>query len=160
MGIVVALDVHRTQITYKALDRETGELSRGRIAPAARAEVRAWLGRFVGSEAEFALEGPFAAGTRGTTKMPGQLTNSWIIRDVDPGRAYTIEGSSFLENALLLVHWQFDSLLEDRTRLTQRLELSGENAARYADKIRSAFEPNLEPGMQRIARMMVERAGC
>jgi transposase len=57
MGIVVALDVHRNQITYKALDRETGELSRGRIAPAARAEVRAWLGRFAGSEAEFALEG-------------------------------------------------------------------------------------------------------
>jgi len=108
--------------------------------------------------AEFALEGPFAAGTRGTTKMPGQPTNAWIIRDVDPGRAYTIEGSSFLENALLLVHWRFDSLLEDRTRLTQRLELSGENAARYADKIRSAFEPNLEPGMQRIARMMKERA--
>ena len=57
MGIVVALDVHRNQITYKALDRQTGELSRGRIAPAARAEVRAWLGRFAGSEAEFALEG-------------------------------------------------------------------------------------------------------
>src|SRR5918994_2420337 len=57
MGIVVALDVHRNQITYKALDRETGELSRGRIAPAARPEVRAWLGRFAGSEAEFALEG-------------------------------------------------------------------------------------------------------
>src|SRR5918994_149876 len=57
MGIVVALDVHRNQITYKALDRATGEVSRGRIAPAARAEVRAWLGRFAGSEAEFALEG-------------------------------------------------------------------------------------------------------
>ena len=26
MGIVVALDVHRNQITYKALDRDTGEL--------------------------------------------------------------------------------------------------------------------------------------
>jgi transposase len=57
MGIVVALDVHRNQITYKTLDRETGELSRGRISPAARAEVRAWLGQFVGCEAEFALEG-------------------------------------------------------------------------------------------------------
>src|SRR5215218_6906946 len=57
MGIVVALDVHRKQITYKALDRGTGELSRGRISPAARAEVRAWLGRFAGREAEFALEG-------------------------------------------------------------------------------------------------------
>src|SRR6266566_4068914 len=57
MGIVVALDVHRRQITYKTLDRVTGELRRGRITPAARAEVRAWLGQFVGCEAEFALEG-------------------------------------------------------------------------------------------------------
>src|SRR5215211_32099 len=57
MGIVVALDVHRNQITYKALDQETGELSRGRIAPAARVDVRAWLERFAGCEAEFALEG-------------------------------------------------------------------------------------------------------
>ena len=40
MGIVVALDVHRKQITYKALDRDTGEVRRGRIAPAARADVR------------------------------------------------------------------------------------------------------------------------
>src|SRR5437870_2116083 len=47
MRIVVALDVHRNQITYKALDQDTGELRRGRIAPATRAEVRAWLGQFV-----------------------------------------------------------------------------------------------------------------
>jgi transposase len=53
----VALDVHRNQITYKALDRETGELSRGRISPAARAEVRAWLGQLGGCAVEFALEG-------------------------------------------------------------------------------------------------------
>src|SRR3989442_12102619 len=57
MGIVVALDVHRKQITDKTLDRETGEVERGRIAPAARAEVRTWLGRFAGCAAEFALEG-------------------------------------------------------------------------------------------------------
>src|SRR5712692_10291252 len=57
MGIVVALDVHRRQITYKALDRDTGEVTRGRIAPAARVDVRAWLAQFAGSEAEFALEG-------------------------------------------------------------------------------------------------------
>src|SRR6266540_7256235 len=57
MGIVVALDVHRKQITYKTLDRETGEVKRGRIAPAARADVREWLARFAGCEAEFVLEG-------------------------------------------------------------------------------------------------------
>jgi transposase len=57
MGIVVALDVHRNQITFKTLDRETGEVRRGRVAPAARVDVRAWLAQFAGCEAEFALEG-------------------------------------------------------------------------------------------------------
>ena len=57
MRMVVALDVHRKQITYKSLERESGEVRRGRIAPAARADVREWLERFSGCEAEFALEG-------------------------------------------------------------------------------------------------------
>ncbi len=57
MQIVSALDVHRRQITYKTLDRETGEVRRGRVAPAARGDVREWLARFAGCEAEFVLEG-------------------------------------------------------------------------------------------------------
>jgi hypothetical protein len=105
--------------------------------------------------AEFALQGPFAKGTRGTTRMPGQAAMSWTIRTVDTGRAYTIDASASLETASLLFHWRFDSLTAQRTRLTQRLELSGENAATYIDAIRSAFEANLEPGMRRIAEMMM-----
>lgn len=57
MRIVVALDVHRKQITFKALDRETGEVRRGRISPVARQPVREWLERFQGADAHFALEG-------------------------------------------------------------------------------------------------------
>src|SRR6266511_1749836 len=57
MRIVVALDVHRRQITYKTLNRESGEVWRGRIAPATRGAVREWLEQFAGCEAEFALEG-------------------------------------------------------------------------------------------------------
>ena len=57
MRIVVALDVHRRQITYKTLDRESGEVTRGRIAPATRGAVREWLARFAGCGGEFALEG-------------------------------------------------------------------------------------------------------
>jgi transposase len=49
--------VHRNQITYKLLDRDTGEVRRGRVAPAARVDVRAWLAQFAGHEVEFALEG-------------------------------------------------------------------------------------------------------
>ncbi len=57
MQIVGALDVHRSQITTKTLDLESGEVRYGRISPVTRAEVREWLSRFAGREAEFALEG-------------------------------------------------------------------------------------------------------
>jgi len=115
------------------------------------------VGNWSDPPAEFALEGPFEPGTRGTTTMPGQPANSWMIGEVDRGRGYTIVGA-LDENVSLIVHWRFDPLPDSRTRLTQRLELWGENAARYVDDIRAAFEPNLEPGMRRIARMMMERA--
>ncbi|AMY09301.1 Polyketide cyclase / dehydrase and lipid transport [Luteitalea pratensis] len=104
--------------------------------------------------AEFALEGQFVEGTRGTTQMPGRPLASWTIRDVEPGRGYTIEGGSFLERAVLLAHWRFDPLSERTARLTQRIELLGENAAAYVDEIKSLFEPNLESGLRRIAQRM------
>ena len=109
--------------------------------------------------AEFALEGPFAAGSVGSTRMPGQPAYSWVLRDVEPERAYTIGGGSFLVGAELLCHWRFDPLSARYTRLTQRLELSGDNADCYVDDLKAAFEPHLEPGMRRIAKMM-ERAAA
>jgi transposase len=54
--IVMGLDQHRAQITAEWLDTETGEISRRRIAPADRAGVRAFAGRFRGRELEVALE--------------------------------------------------------------------------------------------------------
>ena len=108
--------------------------------------------------AEFSLEGPFAKGTRGWTRMPGQAPNSWLLKDVKAGRGYTIGGGSFLEKAELLVHWQFEAVSKKKTRLTQRLELLGENAAHYSEEIKAAFEPNLAPGMQRIADQMTSAA--
>jgi hypothetical protein len=108
--------------------------------------------------AEFAIHGPFAAGTTGSTRMPGQPPTSWLIREVDSGRAYTIEAASFPDETQLLFHWRFDELSEHRTRLTQRIELLGKNAFAYADRIREAFEPNLEPGLQRIAEKMAQAA--
>ena len=86
--------------------------------------------------------------------MPGQPPAAWTVRDVDDGRAYTIEGGSFLENARLLFHWRFDAISNDRTRLTQHMELRGDNAAAYIEGVRDGFGPNLEPGMKRIADLM------
>jgi transposase len=57
MSIVGGLDVHRAQITFDYLDRDSGEVHRGRIAPAARENLRAWLARMEGRPAAFAVEG-------------------------------------------------------------------------------------------------------
>jgi transposase len=58
MRIVCALDVHRSQITYLTVDVGSGEVCRGRISPATRQSVRAWLARFDGvDDVHFALEG-------------------------------------------------------------------------------------------------------
>ena len=56
MPMLVGLDIHRQQITFDALDPETGELQRGRIQPATRERLRAWLARYAGRELEAAVE--------------------------------------------------------------------------------------------------------
>ena len=57
MSIVGAFDVHRRQLTFEYLDTVTGELRRGRVAPADREHLRAWLARLAGhSDVHFALE--------------------------------------------------------------------------------------------------------
>lgn len=55
MAIVAGFDVHRAQITFDALDTDSGEVSRGRIdsAPAA---VRGWTERFAGQQVDVAVE--------------------------------------------------------------------------------------------------------
>lgn len=107
--------------------------------------------------AEFTLDGPFVAGARGTTRMPEQPLLWWTISALDSGRGYTIEGDSLLERATVVAHWRFEPLTEGTATLTQRLELFGDNAAAYIDQIQAMFEPNMEPGMRRIARLMERR---
>jgi transposase len=57
MSIIGGLDVHRAQITFDWIDRDSGETRRGRIAPAARAALRGWLGELPGDQGAFAVEG-------------------------------------------------------------------------------------------------------
>ena len=57
MAIIGGLDVHRRQTTFDYLDGDTGELLRGRMVPADRETLGAWLGRFAGQSAAFAVEG-------------------------------------------------------------------------------------------------------
>jgi transposase len=55
MAIVAGFDVHRTQITFDALDRESGEVHRGRI-PATPEAVERWVARFPGQRVDVAVE--------------------------------------------------------------------------------------------------------
>jgi transposase len=55
MTIVAGFDVHRTQITFDALDTDTGEVTRGRI-DATPAAVERWAGHVAGREVHVALE--------------------------------------------------------------------------------------------------------
>ena len=58
MGIVGGLDIHRRQITFNYLDTDSGEVARGKIAPADRQHVRRGSGASQGrADVAFALEG-------------------------------------------------------------------------------------------------------
>jgi hypothetical protein len=56
MSNVGAFDVHRRQLTLECLDTGGGELERGRVVPADRPQLRAWLSRFAGQDMQSALE--------------------------------------------------------------------------------------------------------
>jgi transposase len=55
--MIGGLDVHREQITFDWVDRDSGEVARGRITPATRERFRDWLEELPSHEGAFALEG-------------------------------------------------------------------------------------------------------
>jgi transposase len=56
--VVGGMDIHRAQLTFDYVDLDSGEAVRGRIAPADRDHLRAWLARFAGlPQVSFAVEG-------------------------------------------------------------------------------------------------------
>ena len=59
-----------------------------------------------------------------------------------------------LDNALLTFEWRFEALSERDTRMTQRIVLSGDNAAAYAEQVEAGFRMGLAEGMKRIATEM------
>jgi hypothetical protein len=100
--------------------------------------------------AKFRLEGLFEDGTRITTELPGQILVS-VIRDVKVGRAATIEID--LPNALFSFHWRFDDLEGKRTRIGQRLVLSGEDASTFLDQAKVMGE-NAREGLKKLVAAM------
>jgi hypothetical protein len=114
-----------------------------------RTDVRNWDD----PPATFTLEGPFTVGSWGTTLFPEGEPLRWQIREVWPGRSFIIDMP--LDGATLSFEWRFDGLSERRTKITQRILLSGENAASYAAQVQAGFGSTLPDGMKRIAAALV-----
>jgi hypothetical protein len=104
--------------------------------------------------AQFQLDGPFAKGAWGSTRVPGQEPIRWQIRDVRPGNSFIIDMP--LDRAVLSFEWVFHAVSNRRTRITQRIVLSGDNAIAYADQVRAGFGSTLSDGMKRIADALVK----
>jgi hypothetical protein len=71
--------------------------------------------------ATFELDGPFAAGSYGITRIPGQEPMRWLVRAVSPPHTATIQLA--LHGAALLFEWKLEPVTNARTRLTQRVML-------------------------------------
>src|SRR6187200_3739504 len=56
MAVFLGLDLHRAQITFDALDVDTGEVQTGRVRPANRDTFARFLARFDGAELVAAVE--------------------------------------------------------------------------------------------------------
>jgi hypothetical protein len=97
--------------------------------------------------ATFELDGPFMAGSRGTTRISGQEPRRWQLAEVNPLESYVLETE--LDRAAISFEWRFD-LLARGTRLTQHIVLKGENAAAYVSQVQAAFTSSLAAGMSKI----------
>jgi hypothetical protein len=124
------------------------------VSPAFAWKFRTDIATWNDPPATFRLDGPFAEGSRGTTLMPGQDPLPWWIRDVQTGRSFAIEMP--LDRATLRFEWHLSPVSDRRTTLTQRIILSGNNAAAYRQQVEAGFGMNLQTGMERIAASMVE----
>ncbi|HMI51012.1 MAG TPA: hypothetical protein VK525_05835 [Candidatus Saccharimonadales bacterium] len=99
--------------------------------------------------ARFELAGEFANGAHGFTRIPRQHPLPWFVRDVHPMSGATIEMP--LEGATISFRWQFESLAAERTKLTQRILLTGEKAGTHLAQAKSMFTANLPAGMSKLA---------
>jgi len=126
------------------------------VSPAFAWQFRTDVATWNDPPAEFALHGPFEEGSRGTTLFPGQEPLHWRIARVQSGESFVLEMP--LDRATLTFEWRFAALSEGRTKLTQHIILSGDNAQAFAAQVEAGFGPTLADGMKKIAADMTAAA--
>ena len=116
------------------------------------------LARIEGDAVEsITLDGPYQAGSKGTTKMRGQEPIHWRLADVEPPRRSVTEME--LTGAVVRFNWTYEELPDGRTRLSQHIVLEGPGAEAYVAFMEEHIAGNLPHGMQRLAEEVARYAG-
>ena len=102
------------------------------------------------------LDGPFAAGAKGTTKPRGSDSVEWRVTEVEDRSRALIEMPA--PGAVLRCLLTFEDSLNGGTRITQRMSLDGERAEDYA-WIGAEMEKGMPEGMQKLAEAIRRVAG-
>jgi hypothetical protein len=97
--------------------------------------------------ARFEFDGPFVVGTRLKTILPRQELES-VIREVVDGCSALIEMD--VMGAVVAFEWSFEAFDGRRTRITQRISLSGAGVDALVDQAR-VLEQSVPQGMQKLA---------
>jgi hypothetical protein len=125
------------------------------VSPAFAWNFMTNVGNWDDPPARFELDGPFAPGAKGITRIPGQEDRHWQVLNVTPAQSYTLVMP--LEGADLSFEWRFEACGDTRTRLTQQIVLRGDHADTFLSDVRLAFTSSPAGGMAKIAAAM-ERA--
>ena len=103
--------------------------------------------------ASFQIEGPFGAGSKITTILPGQTLHSVIRRVCEDSEAII---DLQLPDAIFTFHWTLESLADKQTRISQHLELSGVGAGALVAQA-GVLEQTTPDGMKKLVAA-IERA--
>ena len=98
------------------------------------------------------LGGPFQPGSKGTTKTKDAQLVQWQIAEVSEGESALIEIP--MPGATARFAWNLDELAEEKTRLTQLITLSGEQADVIMAQMTEGFEQNIREGMKKLSDEM------
>ena len=115
------------------------------------------LARVEGDAVEsMTLDGPFQAGTRGTTKMRGQEPTHWRLVEVEPPERSVTEVE--LVEAVVRFTWTYEELTDSRTRLSQHIVLEGPGAEAYVPVVEEHLAPNVGKGAEKLAEEIARYA--
>lgn len=113
--------------------------------------VENWL--FDTSAESVTLDGPFAAGTRGTTKPRGLDPLDWQLVEVQDGHTAVIEMN--LPGAVVKFHWRFEELPDNATRISQQVTMEGERIENYMAGA-AELEKGIPEGMKKLTEEIIK----